>query len=295
MTLDINALTTAAVETGVDMTKAVAGGIAPPAKGIGTAVLVAYMEVGKHKRTIKGQVKQEDSCVLRFELTGPLWTPREVDGVKIPYILDVKVARSLNEKSNFFKLFTRLNYSGKATHITQLLGSTYKVRVNHREAKIGDKTMTFAELSTKDDGFTIYPPRIEIVNEDDGSVTVKDMKVNPYVSKLSALLWDKPSMNQWSSCFIEGEYAAEKNEDGTIKKAAKSKNKYQILACSATNYQGSALHQLLAGEGVQLDIPDAGEEIEDHLPEDGEQPTTPAATSAMDAVKNDDALADVGA
>jgi hypothetical protein len=294
MTLNLNALHAAATAA-VDMTKATQGGTyEAPAKGQGTAVLVGYIEVGKQTRKIKGVNTVEDQAILRFELTGPLWPAKDVDGVKIPHVIDVKLKRSLNEKANFFKLFNRMNYLGKATHFSHLLGQTFKVKVNHREAKVGDKTMTFADLNNKEEGFTIYPPRIEIVNEETGVTQVKDMKVNPHITALHALLWDTPSLDQWKSIFIEGEFKAETNDAGEVTKPARSKNKYQLLAAGATNYQGSALHAMLTGEGVVLDIPAPGENIDDDETEaEAPPPAKPAQVSAANAATSDDALSDI--
>lgn len=296
MALDLNALAAAAAQTGMaDMTQAVkGGGSEPPAEGSGTAVFIGYIEIGKHKRKIQGVDKTVDEAILRFELTGPLWPAREVDGVKIPHIIDVKLTRSLNDKAKLFKLFTRMNYEGKATHITQLLTQTYKVTVRHREAKIGDKTMKFPELTDKEGNFTILPPRVEIFDEDTGAVTFKNMKVNPHITAFHALLWDKPDLDQWKSIFIEGKWPDEKNEDGSVKKEGKSKNKYQQLIASAVNFDGSQVQQLIIGNGIELDIPAPGEDFQ----EDGEDVATPATgakQSAVDSVKGDDALSDIGA
>lgn len=296
MALDLNALAAAAAQTGMaDMTQAVkGGGSEPPAEGSGTAVFVGYIEVGKHKRKIQGVDKTVDEAILRFELTGPLWPAREVDGVKIPHIIDVKLTRSLNDKAKLFKLFTRMNYEGKATHITQLLTQTYKVTVRHREAKIGDKTMKFPELTDKEGNFTILPPRVEIFDEDTGAVTFKNMKVNPHITALHALLWDKPDLDQWKSIFIEGKWPDEKNEDGSVKKEGKSKNKYQQLIASAVNFDGSQVQQLIIGNGIELDIPAPGEDFQEDV-EDAATPATGAKQSAVDSVKGDDALSDIGA
>lgn len=295
MALQLSNLADAAKKTAMaDMTTATKGGVEPPAEGTGTAVFIGYIEIGKHKRKIKGVDKVMDECILRFELTGPLWQPREVDGVKIPHIIDVKVTRSLNDKAKLFKLFTRMNYEGKSTHITELLTKTFKVKVVHRKAKIGDKEFTFAELVDKEGNFTIMAPRIDIVNEDTGETTVKPMKINPHVSELHALLWDKPDMDQWKSLFIEGEWPDEKNEDGSTKKKGKSKNKYQLLVASATNFEGSQIHQLLAGNGIQLDIPAPGEDFHEDAEAD-EAPPANTKPSAVDSVQGDDALSDIGA
>ena len=294
MALQLSNLSEAAKKTSMaDMTTATKGGVEPPAEGTGTAVFIGYIEVGKHKRKIKGVDKVMDECILRFELTGPLWQPREVDGVKIPHIIDVKVTRSLNDKAKLFKLFTRMNYEGKASHITELLTKTFKVKVVHRKAKIGDKDFTFAELVDKEGNFTIMPPRIDIVNEDTGETVVKPMKINPHVSELHALLWDSPDMDQWKSIFIEGEWPDEKDDAGNVKKRGKSKNKYQLLLASATNYEGSLVHQLLAGNGIQLDIPAPGEDF--HEDAEDAAPATNAKQSAVDSVQGDDALSDIGA
>lgn len=295
MALDLNALTAAAAQTSMaDMTQAVKGGGAePPAEGSGTAVFIGYIEIGKHKRVMQGTPKTVDEAILRFELTGPLWPAREADGVKIPHIIDVKLTRSLNDKAKLFKLFTRMNYEGKATHITQLLTQTYKVTVRHREAKIGDKTMKFPELTDKEGNFTILPPRIEVFDEDTGAVSYKSMKINPYITPFHALLWDKPDIDQWKSIFIEGHWPDEKNEDGSVKKKGKSKNKYQGYVAAAVNFDGSLVQQLIVGNGIELDIPAPGEDFAEDA--QAEAPATNAKPSALETSSGDDALADIAA
>lgn len=286
--LNIEALNEATKD--VDLTKPQAGAtIEPPAAGPGTCVLIGYIEVGKHEKKMKGVPKLEDTAIFLFELTSPKHAPREHDGVKYPHILKLELKRSMNEKANYFKLFQRMNYEGKASHFVQLLGKGFKCEVFHRKYTIGQKEFIAAELSSKEKGISIAPPRIEVLDEESGDIVVKTMKVNPAISHLRALLWDKPSMDQWASIFIEGEYAEEKNEDGTVKRAARSKNVYQIKAASAKNYEGSALHAMLSGNGVSLDIPDPGQGFDED--DDASEDEAPAAQAQQASAE--DTLGDI--
>lgn len=295
--LSLDKLNAAVAATGVDMTKAVAGGeYTPPEAGPGFATFVGYIEAGKVKRKIKGAEKIEDVAIMRFELTSAKWAPKEKDGVKIPHIIDLKFNRSMNEKANFFKLFQRMNHAGKATHMAQLLGTQYKVTVYHREAKIGDKVMVFAELGNKDARFSIMPSVKEITDDETGEVKIEAIKQFPYVSHLHALLWDNPDMDQWKSIFIDGKAEDQKDDQGNVTRVGKSRNKYQIMAASAVNYKGSKLEELLTGNGIALDLPDLSQDMEEEAAEEGaEEASTskPAPKSAADTVSGDDALTDV--
>ena len=100
MTNKFAAAIAAAKEKGPDMTKAVEGGgeYTPPAAGVTQLRFVAYIEVGKHERTIKGQKKVENRVFLGFELSGPKHPPRE-DGT--PHVIFVERSLSLNVKAHF--------------------------------------------------------------------------------------------------------------------------------------------------------------------------------------------------
>lgn len=293
----IDKIKSAVAATGADMTKAVAGGeYTPPEAGPGFATFVGYIEAGKVKRKIKGAEKIEDVAIMRFELTSAKWAPKEKDGVKIPHIIDLKFNRSLNEKANFFKLFQRMNHAGKATHMAELLGTQYKVTVYHREAKIGDKTMVFAELGNKDARFSIMPSVKETTDDETGEVKIEPIKQFPYVSQLHALIWDNPDMDQWKSIYIDGKAEDQKDEQGNVTRVGKSRNKYQIMAASAVNYKGSKLEELLTGNGIALDLPDLSQDMEEAASEDdGDAPVAAANApkAAADAVSGDDALSDV--
>lgn len=260
MTIDFKKLAAKAVDSGIDMTKASVGGgggeYTPPAAGPCRLRFVGYVEVGKHTREIKGVPKTENQVHLVFELSGKNHEPREVNGEKVPHRLTLKLNLSLNEKANFFKLFTRMNYAGDAQHMVQLLGRPYLGTVYHRTWK--DKTgkeRIEAELSSKTDGFSIRAPRRQDENDE-----WMPVEVAPAISPLRAFIWSLADSEQWASLFIDGEYPARTADDGSVIVPAKSKNVFQNLIRSAENFAGSPIAQVLAEQGLgKLDLPEVGD------------------------------------
>lgn len=266
---DILAMTQAVASTGPNMNEAQRGGggdYTPPAAGVALCRFIGYIETGKHTRTIPGKPpKQEDQVRLVFELHGPRHEPKVLeDGTKLPHRLSIDTNLSLNEKANFFKLFQRMNYEGKATHMSQLLGQPFLCTVVHEKSK-ADPTKVYARL--KDDtGFTIRPPR----QEDALTGETKVIPVPPAISPLRLFVWNAaPEFigKMWDTLFIDGEY-----EPG------RTKNVLQELIKSADNFVNSPIFQYLQTSGVNLDI--------------GKVETQAPAPAAQPAV-SDDPLANV--
>lgn len=323
MTFDFQAMGAKAASEGKDMTKAQAGGggdFAPPKAGFVLLRLVGYFEIGKQKGMFAGKPTIKDKAMMVFELSGPNHPPIVTEaGDKIPMRLTIEETLSLNEKARFFKLFGRMNYAGKATHMVQLMGEGYKAKIIHRKyAKKGEDkskpetwTGVAAELYDKVAGtYTIEPPRREVIDMDESSPNFQ-MPTGEYaaipvpaaLTDMKAFLWDYSPIEHWNALFIEGEYPERKDEKtGKVIAPAKSKNVIQNLIKGATNFKGSRIYTLIAELGGNLDIPDSesmrseGEDGDDEGA--GTQAaapvTTPTGSDADDALNaGDDALAGV--
>lgn len=301
MTIDFKALGAKAAATGVDMTKATQGGgdYEPPVAGPTRLRFIGYVELGKQKGQFKGIPTVKPKVQLIFELSGPKHPPVTLpDGTKMPHRVTVEENFSLNEKAALYKLFTRMNYAGTASHIAQLLGEAYKGTVVHRKyPKAGEDkadpskwTGISVELKTKADGYTIQPPRFEKVDpetqEPTGEMGV--LSVDPAISPLRCFIWDLADMEQWASIFIDGQYPSRTVDGKEV--PGKSKNVFQARIMQAENFNGSPIHALLLGNGASLDVPDA--EVPEGAEEEGEpaEQAAPAAASVPSGAAADDAL-----
>lgn len=267
MTNKFAAIATAAIAAGADQTVAKTGGggdYTPPAAGPCRLRFIAYVELGKQAGTFQGKPTIKDKVLLTFEVSGPKHPPTvSEDGTKTPIRISIEESLSLNEKANFFKLFQRMNYTGKAKHMTELLGEAYLGTIYHRTYKRADGTDGVAvELRPKGDTYSIRPPRFE--DPETGELRV--VEVAPPVSAMRCFVWSHPEipleagtpLDQWNSLFIEGEYPERKDEKtGAVIRKAKSKNVYQNKVKLAKNFAGSPIFLLLTNNGQSLDIPDA--------------------------------------
>lgn len=253
MTYDVQAAIAAEVATGPDMTKAVAGGVREIAKAGPTRLrFVGYIEIGKHQGKGKAATKQQDKVQLVFELSGKNHPPREFDGKKFPQAIVITETKSLNEKANFFKLFSKMNWAGKATHMAQLLGDGFLGEVSHYTFKgsTGDD-VTIAQLRA-DGAYNINKPFR--TNDEDETVAVK---IDEPMSAIRFFAWNTATKEQWDSLFIDGEYEATEGKDGQPGRPAKSKNVIQNTIKLALNFKGSKIEEVLKLNGLTLDVPDA--------------------------------------
>lgn len=288
--LNLNAIAEATQAAGYDQTKAVAAGgdfeFVPHAPGPCRLRFVGYIEVGKQEITIPGKpVQVKPQVVLQFEVI-PFNIPGE-DGTLVtrharnknaedqeyPKIIEVKLNQSQDERSGMFKLFTRMNYDGKATHFVQLLGHAYLGTIYHRKYTGRDKKEHIAEeLSSKEDGMSIRPPR----SQDPETLQMKAIPVGVATAPIRAFVWGLSDADMlksmWDSLFIDGEYPEQKDESGKVVKAARSKNKWQNMVKGAKNFEGSPIYSVLVAGGQKVDIPTSTQDMDDEPPFEPDAP-----------------------
>lgn len=286
MTIDIAALANAAATAAPDMNTAQSGGgggdYVPPAEGIARARFVGYVETGSHERSIgAGKPKvAKPTVLLIFELSGPLHAPKVLDdGTKLPHRITVDLNYSLNEKAGFYKLFKRMNWEGKAQHMSQLLGQAFLVTVKHTVTGEGDKKRTYADIRDES-GYLLTPPRYvdPLTNQ-----TI-DVPVDPPISALRLFVWnaaDELLKPMWDTLFIDGEYPARGD------RPAKSKNVLQDAIKSALNFKDSPIFRLLQTGGVELKL---GAEVGNAV---AAADTTPSAPAASGTSPSNDPLANI--
>lgn len=268
MAFDYSKAVAAAVAGGEDQTKVVKGGTyTPPAAGVARLRFIAYVELGKHENNVPGKPpKVEDQVQLVFELSGPKHAPKVLDdGTVIPFRISLYLNKSQNEKAHFFKLFKRMNYSGTAQHLAQLLGQSFLGTVVHVAGKDG-KVRAFL----KDDaGYTIRSPHVE----DPETGESRLVEAAPPVSEIRAFLWDYADAEMWASLYIDGFFDEEKTQ---------SRNVFQNKIKSALNWDGSPMWNILRSNGAVPDVP-GGEGKPDPLAAAASVPPpapAPAATAA---------------
>lgn len=284
MTYDVQAAIAAEVATGPDMTKAVSGGAREIAKAGPTRLrFVGYIEIGKHQGKGKAAAKQQDKVQLVFELSGKNHPPREFDGKKFPQTIVITETKSLNEKANFFKLFSKMNWAGKATHMAQLLAedsNSFIGEVSHYTFKGSTgEDVTIAQLRA-DGAYNINKPFR--TNDEDETVAVK---VDPALTPVRFFAWNTATKEQWDSLFIDGEYEATEGKDGQPGRPAKSKNVIQNTIKMALNFKGSKIEEVLKTNGVALDVPDADVPTDEVSMNLGDDETETPAVKAKPATK----------
>ena len=242
--------------TGPDFTKESKGGsggtYTPPVEGVTRLRFVAYVEVGVVKRVIKGVPKLEDQCHLVFELSGPRHPAKVLEsGEKVPFRITLKLNNSRNEKAKAYKLFKRMNYEGKATHFSQLLGQAFLGTVSHYKFTGQDgKEVCIAQLEGSD-GITVRPPKVEDVETGE----VRTVAVDAAISPIRLFVWNaKPEHIEpmWNSIFIEG--AVRVSDTGV---PGRDPNVFQAAIKKAENFVGSPISEYLASKGEVPSIPDA--------------------------------------
>lgn len=186
--------------------------------------LIGYIEVGdQHKKATKMQAETTvpDAFILEFAVFSPQGDedPRYQwpDGRPKTYSTFFQ-KRSRNAKSNCFKWFRAMDYTGEAKFFPDLLDNTYQLTFENKDGR-----MT-ADMKT------ISPAR---------DVRGREYEVPEVDENLFRLfLWDAPKKWQWTSLGFT-------DNDGNERQGY-----YQRLILQATNFEGSAIQQILENGGV---------------------------------------------
>lgn len=213
-------------KSGLDMRKpACPGGYRPPLQGIAPARLVGYFELGIHEINDYDRLGHRKDVALVdfvFELSGKGYEPRE----GIPQRIAIQEALSLAPDARFLGLFAAMNHRGKAKHMAELLGRPFMVEVFHRKSTDGERIYATLKGSHR-----TWPAgngyRISAAPEDD---------VDMPLTELKAFIWDMADKDMWDSIFIEGEYPEQRDADGKVVRAARSKNVIQEKIASAKSW-----------------------------------------------------------
>lgn len=227
---EIRALAAAAKETAVDMTEMQKGGDGPKLlpEGYSLAYVTGVVEYGLQPQEFEGKPTADaDEVQLEFALLDEGYAAE--DGT--PYVVRTypfKVSRTA--KSNAFKMFKALNWQNQHTAWIDLLGELIMVKIVQYDDSQKKKR-------SKIDTTGFLPP-----------VDLRTKKPYPAApldeSLLRVFLWDQPSIECWDLLHIEG-----------TTDAGKSKNFLQEKLLSAKNFAGSALEELLLGNGIKFTIP----------------------------------------
>lgn len=256
MTYDLKAAIAAAAKTGPNMNEAQAGGgdYEIPAAGIAYARFVGYFETGIHEEpdiNDRTKMKDKNKVELVFELSGPNHQPKKLpDGTVIPQRITIRENYGLTDRNHFLKIFRMMNYSGKATHMAELLGEPFLVEIFHRKSADGKKT--FANMKGPN-GYNIKGPTYQ----DLVTGETKAIAVPAPLTDAKVFLWEHATKEMWDSIYIPGEYPEKKDEKtGEVIQAAKSKNVLQEKIRSAKNWKDHPLRAVIEAGGVTPDLPE---------------------------------------
>lgn len=99
-----------------------------------------------------------------FELLSPKYIQTvtvDNEEKKIPHIISFKIAKKLNYKAKFVKLFGQLRYGREnIKHMAQMLNDPFIVTVFHNESEKDGKKTVYANLNDAKGTYHIKSPRI---------------------------------------------------------------------------------------------------------------------------------------
>lgn len=262
----------AALEDHATATKGGGGGnFTPAAEGKTVGRLVGYIDLGLQKqRPYQGKPKKPaEEVILRFELLKDKNKREiEVDGKSktIYDTINVRIKKSTNENSAFYKLFDKMRDGRDSiTHMAQMLGEAFVVRVTHEKFKKDGKDVVFATLQNKKSKgeYNIEPP----YNEDEDGERTK-VKCGAATEAQRLLIWKLPTLESWNSLGEGDSY-------------------YQKLIMKAEDFPHSKLYELLEGADALPDIEDSEDE-EDTDVEDDEDDEDEDTDDSDDSSDSDD-------
>ena len=256
-----------------------------PIAGDTAARLVSYIELGEREQPdyMGTSKKPSPEVMVTFQLLSKKHQKEvEVEGVKTIYYpcVSTRIAIKRSEKSGFSKLFKKMCYGRECRHMAFLIQEAFILTISHKQTQDGQRT--YATFKNED-GWQIKAPLVKSGSLDEEAASTP-LAVIEQTVPIKLFIWDRPTIEQWDSLFIDGTYT-KKNAEGVEK--VHSKNWLQEeMQSKALNYAGSALQTLLfAREGLDLD----GGKSEGAVEES--KSTVVQTTAPTPVAAHDDALA----
>lgn len=232
------------------VTKAGGGDFAPPKAGIGVAVMTDYIELGNQpQRPFKGKAKPDCAEVyIGFDLTAAKHQRTYTDAEDVEHTvcerITARIAKKFDKRAKYKKIFDKLAYGrDKFTHMAQALNEHFKITITHNKGKGDNADKTYANFWNKDGEVGLGAPKHQPDPLEEKYVDLP--RGNP-TAPIRIFLWGNPTPETWDSLYIDGE-----KDDGT------SKNWIQEKIMSASNFEGSPLHQMLGIDISELPIGNA--------------------------------------
>ena len=151
----------------------------------------------------------------------------------------------MNDKANFRKELDRLRdilSLDENTPMIRLINKPFKVEIVHNKSEDGKRTYVNAKLGEATPAFAAKSSG----KPDYTKPFTAPANASVHTAPIKFFLFDKPSLVQWSSLFIEGTRMV-KDESG--KEIEKSKNWLQETIKDADNFEGSPLEAILLNAG----------------------------------------------
>jgi hypothetical protein len=250
-----------------DQRVAAKGGIEPPAPGKAQLRFVGYVELGKQVETYQGQVRERGKVQLVFELVNrKKHPPIETEDGSFPRRLKIELTESLSERATLFQLRRQMDPTDSVSHIAQMIGDGFLGKVFHHEFQAQGRDVVAARLKPKGGAYTIEPA---VEEDDEGNVTA--LELPEALSEPHLFFWDTPTLEQWDSLYIEGEY-----EKG------RSKNVIQQTLRRATNWEGSPAYLMLEADGRDEDEYSPLEPLIKAADEDEDEPKAKTKPKSVD-------------
>ena len=249
--MDFSKIGTAAAES-EDMTQNATFVREVPRAGVALLRFREYVELGRHESS-NPTYKPSLKAILTFELNHPDHMI-EIDGVKVPQTIQVRLNKGSTAKSGFRKLFNVMNsaYDNKYVHFAQMIGLPFLGEVFHNVVKPGTpEATTYANLD-KDGAYSLKAPvQVDALTNTQTPIPVPEMHGEGKV-----FLWENESMSDedikemWESIYIEG--TREIEDPKTKEKKEVSKNWIQETIMKNIEWEGSTT-QALIEEHVDLE------------------------------------------
>ena len=228
------------------------------AEGPAMLRLRSYIELGVHDSKNKAN-KPSVTCYFLFELLHPKHMLEDSEGNKYPDTVSIRLPYGKTGKSMYRKLFKKMNYSGKYTHFSQMIGDApFLGTLSHNTVE----KKTYVNLN-KDGEWNIGSPVVvDPMTSKERRVPIPEMQGDGQL-----FLWENPGMTEemiktmWESIFIDGTYEKDGQE--------LSKNWIQDFIRSNNDWEGSATQSAVENtievETTKTDIPEDAKEPEDEL------------------------------